>query len=319
MHNRILIIRGGAVGDFIVTLPIIKAIRLAHSEAEVDILGYPSIAELALGRGYAECVGRVDAVEWAPLFNAGAELGDAEKNYIAQFDSVFCIWPDGDGVMVDNLCCAGARSVVNINPMPPDGAGVHVIDFMAAQMATEGFAVEFPVPELAPSEEDRWWAERFMRVTMAGEKPLLGIHPGSGSRKKNWSADGYAAVASYWTQRRDGHILLTLGPADDLAIEAFSDMGSDEGVFVLRNESLPRVAACVEYCEAFVGNDSGISHLAAAVRMPVLALFGPTDPVIWQPRSPRVRTLIAPDKEAGLESLMPRQVIAHLEELLQQA
>lgn len=319
MHNRILIIRGGAVGDFIVTLPIIKAIRLAHPEAEVDILGYPSIAELALGRGYAECVGRVDAVEWAPLFNAGAELGDAEKIYIAKFDAVFCIWPDGDGVMIDNLCRAGARSVVGVNPMPPEGVGIHVIDFMAAQMATNGIEVDLRVPELFPSEVDRWWAERFMRVTMAGEKPLLGMHPGSGSRKKNWSADGYKKVARYWTQRRDGHVLLTLGPADEDTTEAFSDMGPDEGIFVLRNESLPRVAACVERCEAFVGNDSGISHLATAVRTPVLALFGPTDPVVWQPRSPRVRTIIAPDGGAGLETLMPRQVIAHLEELLQQA
>ncbi|MBM4087266.1 MAG: glycosyltransferase family 9 protein, partial [Planctomycetes bacterium] len=72
--SRILVIRPGAIGDFIVTLPLLAALRKAHPDAHVEIMGYPHIAELAVGRHYADAVSRFDQPDMAPFFVQGGEL-----------------------------------------------------------------------------------------------------------------------------------------------------------------------------------------------------------------------------------------------------
>src|SRR5208282_1904916 len=106
--KRILVIRGGAIGDFIFTLPVFEALKTRDPDAEVDILGYAGITELAVGRRYAANLRRVDGAEWAALFSPGGRLGEAERRYLCGFDETFCVWPDGDGVIGENLLRAGS-------------------------------------------------------------------------------------------------------------------------------------------------------------------------------------------------------------------
>ena len=314
MMRKILVLRGGAIGDFILVLPVLEAIRARQPEAEVEVLGYPSIADLAVRRRYATAARRVDAAEWAPLFARGGELGEDECAWLLDFDCVFCIWPDDEGVIRDALVRAGVREVVYVDPRPPAGNTAHVVDFMAEQCERAGWTVKYRQPQVFPSRHDRRWAERYMRVTCAGERPLLALHPGSGSRPKNWPAENYAALARQWVRRRPGHVLVTIGPADAAALAVFEGVG-EEGVFVLRDEALPRVAACFERCEAYVGNDSGMTHMAAAVRTPTLALFGPTDPRLWRPLARQAATM-TPEAGENLAQVSPERVFGSLEGLL---
>ena len=291
-----LLIRGGAIGDFILTLPLLDALKSNDPSGEVEILGYPDIAEMAVTRGLARRVRRVSAPEWAPLFAPSGELGGDERDYLARFDCIVCIWPDRDGVMQDNLSRAGAAKVIMLDPLPPEGESIHAVEYVSRQCVAAGLPSLPAEPRLYPSEKDRWWAERFMRITLAGECPLLAIHPGSGSREKNWPAASFEAVAREWLKRRSVHVLVVAGPADDEPLAALGDLLEDERVFLIRNESLPHLAAVLERCEAFVGNDIGIAHMAAAVRTPVVALFGPTDPNLWRPLGPRV-TVLRPERD----------------------
>ena len=313
--SRALVIRGGAIGDFVLTLPILEAIQVADRDAEVEILGYPSIAELAVGRRLATAARRVDGPEWAPLFSPDGELADAERDYLARFDRVFCIWPDPDGVLCDNLRRSGASQLIHVNPMPPADWTSHAIEYMVRQWRAAGLEMEHLEPHLYPAERDAWWAERYMRVTGAGHAPLLGLHPGSGSAKKTWPARHYVAVAQDWMQRRRGHVLIAAGPADDGPLAELTAALDEERVFVLQNESLPRVAAVLQRCAAFVGNDSGITHIAAAVRAPTVAIFGPTDPRVWRPLAPRVR-VVSPAGQKDDLALVPADVVIEAVESL---
>ncbi len=312
--RNVLVIRGGAVGDFVLTLPVFEAIRTRYPDARVDILGYPAIAELAVGRRHAHAARRVDAVEWAALFAPQGELRDAERAWLRSFDTVVCIWPDADGVLRENLRRAGVAAVVWMDPIPAGGER-HAVEHLAAQWERAGMPGPLPHPHLYPSERDRWWAERYMRVSGAGCQPLLGLNPGSGSRRKNWPAAGFAEVATWWIQQRRGHVLVLAGPADDEALAAFRAAAPDEGVFVLQNEELPRVAAVAERCDLYIGNDSGITHVAAAVRTPTVALFGPTDPKLWRPWAPRVEVL-TPPAGGGLADIPAREVITRARQAL---
>jgi len=313
---RVLVIRGGAIGDFILTLPILEATLLDDPLAEIEILGYPRIAELAVGRRLAVAARRVDGVEWAPLFARDGTLGDAERDALAGFDSVFCVWPDEDGTLRESLCRAGVRKVVYVNPMPPENGTVHAVEYMARQCCEAGLEIRHREPHLYPSVRDRWWVERYMRVSGAGHRALLGLHPGSGSAKKNWPAPRYAEIARNWMRERDGHVLVVAGPADDAPVTELAAELDQESTFIMRNEPLPRVAAALERCEAFVGNDSGITHMAAAVRTPTVAIFGPTDPRVWRPLAPQVRIVRIMQPELDIAAIPVKTVIKQIEELL---
>jgi len=314
--GRTLVIRGGAVGDFILTLPVLDALRLAHPSDEIYLLGYPEIAEIAVGRRYADAVGRVDAVEWAPLFSPGARLEEKEVRFLRSFDRIVCIWKDEDAVLCENLRLASGRPVLHLDPIPPPSARIHAVDFIAEQCTRAGLRLTNRRPRIFPAPRDTWWAERFMRVTGAGRGPLLGMHPGSGSPAKNWPVSKFVSLAEYWIRSRDGRVLVTMGPAEEGLAGAFDGArGREDHIFVLRNEAMPKVAACLERCDAFVGNDSGITHMAAAVGTRTLALFGPTDPAVWGPRGERV-SVIVPESGREMAGIRLRSVISSLEELV---
>jgi heptosyltransferase-2 len=313
--KRVLVVRGGAIGDFIFTLPVLEALRMRDPQVEVDILGHAGIAELAVGRRHAANLRRVDGAEWAALFSPGGRLAEAERRYLAGFDETFCIWPDADGVIGENLLRAGSVKVVSVDPTPVEGKDVHVVDHIARQCEKAGLEIKFREPHLYPSVRDRVWAEHYMRISGAGDRPLLALSPGSGSPSKNWPVQHYATLARDW-MRRSGHALIVTGPAEETLAGELRDSLGEDGVFFLSNEPLPCMAATIERCEGFVGNDSGITHIAAAVRTPTLAIFGRTNPAIWRPRASRVKVLQLPPPGDDLAALKPAEVLRELWALL---
>jgi ADP-heptose:LPS heptosyltransferase len=157
-----------------------------------------------------------------------------------------------------------------------------------------------------------------MRVSSAGERRLLALGPGSGSPGKNWPSGHFAELGRRWV-KGNGHALVVSGPAEERMIGDLRRELGEEGVFFLENEPLPCVAAALERCEAFVGNDSGVTHMAAAVRTPTVAIFGPTDPGTWQPRAPRVKVLQPSPAGSDLSALKPAEVLREMAALLRGA
>jgi ADP-heptose:LPS heptosyltransferase len=119
---------------------------------------------------------------------------------------------------------------------------------------------------------------------------FLAVHPGSGSPAKNWPFDRFVETARRLSPGRPW--LLVLGPAEDAA-------APPAGAIVARGLPLRRLAAVLARAGRFLGNDSGVSHLAAACGTRTLALFGPTDPAQWAPVGQSVRTLRAASGRPG--------------------
>ena len=146
------------------------------------------------------------------------------------------------------------------------------------------------VPNLVPSEDDQGRAK-----TIAADLPpaFLAIHPGSGSPAKNWPAPRIAALvrslgAARW--------LLVRGPADDAA----AALETEPGARVARDLPLRVLAALLARAGAYVGNDSGVTHLAAASGAPTIALFGATDPRVWAPLGPCVEVIRGGETMEGI-------------------
>jgi len=192
------------------------------------------------------------------------------------------------------------------------------------EKAARGAAVKVISVSPGPTREDapiaRQWAEgaRALGPVFAGALPPLPtnprealvagatlIHPGSGSPDKNWAIEGFVELAE--RLRSLGHrVVWILGPAE-------TNLASSLSGEVIDRPSLQALAATLARSRLFVGNDSGVSHLAAATGAPTLVLFGPTSSSVWLPDGPRVQAVRAPS--GSLAELRVEEIVAAAENL----
>lgn len=276
-NARVTIVRMGGLGDTILVLPTFKILRLAHAEATFTLVGSVWAEALQPLLPVAARTIHVDRV-FPPSRHGGegADLFAASHAVI-----VYTAAPESDLVAHVRCVCRGR---IVIWPVTPPGK-CHAAQHLARAVAAVPSDLDWlPRPTLVcPHElrlEGREWLDRqFGR----GIRPVA-VHPGSGGRWKCWPAHRFAELAS----RLDAAVLLIDGPADAAACQEFTE-GLSGSVPVVRaaDESLSRVAALLMESRGYIGNDSGVSHLAAALGMPTVAVFGPTDPAVWAPLGPR--------------------------------
>jgi len=288
--NRILVIRGGAIGDFILTLPAMQALREANPDAQIDVLGYKHIAELANNRFYAN---GVRSIEYAPLsrfFAKDSELPSDLKTYFASFDLVVSYLFDPDRIFENNLRRCGIGQFVR-GPAKI-AVGEHAARQLAQPIEELGLKVDTVAAKLYPSADDRQFARDFLGNCAA---PMVAFHPGSGSEEKNWPLQNWIDLGDslLGSSNFHGSILVVSGEADATRTGRLKSIWSDPRVQFAESLALPHLAAVLEHA-IFVGHDSGISHLAAAAGANCLLLFGPTNPAVWAPQGKNVRIMQAP-------------------------
>jgi heptosyltransferase-3 len=241
---RRLIIRPGAIGDCIVSLPAIEHLRANYTEVWVAAQNVPLIR-------FAD---RVDAIQSTGLNLI--ELGLAPERLherLAAFDDIVSWYGAARGEFREAVRRLPFRF---LDALPRDTAE-HASDFYLRQVgASPGGVPRIEVP--------RW------------EGGFAAIHPFSGSASKNWPLGSFRRLAERLGKRIE--VRWCAGPEEAL-----------DGA--VRFDNLYEVARWLAGARLFVGNDSGIAHLAAAAGTPVVALFGETDPAVWAPRGKAVRTL----------------------------
>jgi len=176
--------------------------------------------------------------------------------------------------------------VIEWDPQPPPGRA-HAASWYAGALEALGVPAIAQAPMLSPTPEEREAADEVARALPQG---FLALHPGSGSPSKNWPADRFAALAEALAPRQ--RVLIVEGPADRDAASRVRALLP--GAVIARDLPLRVLGALLSGAGLYVGNDSGVGHLAAAYGARCLVLFGPTDPDVWKPLGPRVRVLRAP-------------------------
>lgn len=308
--NRILVIRGGAIGDFILTLPALKALRDAQPQARIEILGYKHIAALAENRFYAQAVRSIEYGLLARFFARNSELPAELADYFASFDLVVSYLYDPDQIFDANLRRCGVKNLICGPARIAENAG-HAARQLARPIEELGIKVVDLTERIFPSIEDREFASEFL---ISLPQPIIAIHPGSGSHEKNWPLENWIDLFSSGNRFADFNRLLVIsGEADEAQTEQLERHWKNHGVRFARNLPLPHLAAVLER-SMFIGHDSGISHLAAAAGANCILLFGPTDPDVWAPLNDNVQILRAPN--ARLSDLRIEQVKAALNGLL---
>jgi heptosyltransferase-2 len=283
---RILVVRGGAIGDFIQTLPAIGTLRQRWPGAHLEVLGYPRIAVLAKHPAYADAIRSIESRAVAAFFAPAAALDPDWQRYFGSFDLVLSYLYDPDQVFAVNVRRCGVQQLVQGTPHPQDcQAAMHYCQPLSAL----GLAVTAPLPRVYPAEPDRQFAREYLDGVP--RERLVAIHPGSGAARKNWPVDKFAAIAGWLGQQYGAQLLVIEGEADQQPVAQLRAALAPLAVRVVRGLDLLQVAAVLEVCAAFVGNDSGITHLAAAVQTPTVAMFGPASSPLWRPPGRHVQVV----------------------------
>jgi heptosyltransferase-2 len=291
---NILFIRGGALGDLIVSLPTLRLLRERWPDAHIELLGHPRLAEIAMNRFYLDAARSVNHGPLSAFFTPRAVLDPDWMDYIGDFDLVLSYFYDPDGLFEQNLKRCNPVQVLTHSPRVPEGFGRPAARHFAGILEPLGLALGPDASsEVFPSPADVDGARAFLDGLKPGTR-LVAIHPGSGGETKNWPKEKWAELGRRLVADAPGTTLLLIeGEADTEPADFLAAEWKDVPHLRARLLPLPIVAALLREAALFLGHDSGITHLAAAARkdLPVVALFGPTDPAVWAPPRDEVRAL----------------------------
>ncbi|MGV3755920.1 MAG: glycosyltransferase family 9 protein [Verrucomicrobiota bacterium] len=291
-RNQILVIRGGAIGDFIVTLPVFAALREMFPESRLETVAYSGVAQLAVEGGLVHGYRSIESRQFAGFFAGKGDLDRDWSAYFNQFAIIISYLYDPDEHLQSNIKRVCEAQYIQGPHRPDETQPIHATEALLKPL--ERLAIFSPeaVPKLKLKD-----AGILPKAT--GEK-WLALHPGSGSERKNWPLASWSALIQKLLAETSWKLLVIGGEADGQKLEAIQKLLPTERVMVLRNAPLTSVAQALQRCDLYLGHDSGISHLATALGMPGVLLWGPSNQQVWGPRSEKVKVIVA---GANLESL----------------
>jgi heptosyltransferase-3 len=310
---RIVVYRPGALGDTLLTLPTLAALRSHWPDARITLICRPDIHALTLASGLAASAYSHELPDWACLFANAVARSDLAQHTFGGAEIALVWAPDAERSITQRLHALGVHDALVAAPPPRPGIRQHVGLQLLGALAPLGVAVPAHVgdmrlleplltaPEDAQDVARAAWGR--MKGQLSGRAPIA-IHPGSGGARKRWPARHFAALLR--DLRQDFAPVLVEGSQDGAIV---ADVLAEAGaVPVARDLSVAGLAAFLARCAGYVGNDSGVTHLAGMLGLPTIALFGPTDPALWAPLGPRVTALRSSTER--LDDLAPSVVIA---------
>ncbi len=293
LSKPILIIHQGALGDLIMSLPALYSLRLFHGLTPWTMAGNPETLSLLLHRFYAQEVVSIHQKEWALLFQEEIPIPDRFRRTLSSFQKAYLFSPGKPEILTQGLIRAGLKRVLWIPSFPDVRKDISLHSLQKEILKSENIPWVESGKIIFPAPEDLWKAEEYLSrdLKSRGELPLWTIHPGSGSPHKNWPLERFLDVAQELLAGKKAQPIFILGPVEQETSPGMVKMIETRGFPILRNMTLPILAGVLSCCAGYIGNDSGVSHLAAALGLPGVVLFGPTDPALWSPPGKEVRIL----------------------------
>jgi hypothetical protein len=294
------VVRAGALGDVLLLRRAIAS--LAASGRRVGLLA-PGCGSVLLGSGSGDVDTLLswDSAEAASLLTQDGPAPGPLRDALAAFD--LAVVYSRSAPLAASLGRVIPR-VVTHDPVP--GSAGHASEWLCRPLDVLGIEkVKAPPPWTASA------AERALAAPVLAAVPegFVAVHPGSGSAQKNWPAARFVELVEILAPDRPW--LLVEGPADDASAAVLRQHPRAIPASGLEPRTL---GAVLGQAGLYVGNDSGVTHLAAACGAPTVALFGPTDPTVWSPLGPRVHIVQSPTRR--MADLRIEDVLASVRERL---
>ncbi len=265
--RSLLVVHQGALGDIVLTFPTLTLLR--EKFGRIDLICRGEVGKPAVHIGVVDATSSTESAAFASLY--GRPSDDMIRR-VRDHDAVLLFsFSEALEAAVQGI---GIECVVRIPPRPDPDAPVHVAPWVLAEVKAAGM-----LPPDAPADPP-FFPERSFEPNSA--VPII-LHPGSGSSMKNWPLDRFLTVADRLSDA--GRMIEFLaGPAEENLAESLGRSGFPVRTF----PELTDLADWLRASAGFVGNDSGVSHLAGYLGAPTAAIFGPSNPRQWRPWGPAV-------------------------------
>ena len=290
--RTVLVIRPAALGDTILTLPVLDSIRKEHPGAAITFLGNRAYRDLlpSWTRFHA-----FDDPAWLWLFNTEQT---APPRSAQRYDRAYVILTRPEEV-IRNLQRSGTVSVRHCSSSPQ--AGLHLVQHFHE-------ALGLILPQRRPN---------LTRVADGPRKDVIWVHPGSGGPRKCLPLRKFMPIVTELSKTTGWKLAITMGEEDAFVREQPGwNQIIQSGVSILENRSLPELCSQLGNSRLFLGNDSGISHLAANLGIPSAVFFVATDPVKWAPWVPPDQMCVIDLRRQDLEELDFHTQLANIRNLL---
>ena len=303
--ERTLVLFPGALGDFICFLPALESLA---REATVDLFARAEFADLV---PVTVKVHSLECYEIRRLFVPGAAEEKRLAEFFASYSAIYSWTGSSQEAFFRTLQCL-SRGRARVYPFRSPDGGMHQTDYYLSCLGKR--AAGLPIPTILPKSGATEWVDHYWKQHSLENRAVLVMAPGSGATEKNWPVNSYRAIASWWRHRAGGACVVVLGPVEEE--RQGLNLLLDQNI-VARKLRLAQVAALVARGDVYLGNDSGVTHLAAAVGARTVALFGPSSIRQWAPRGKRVMLLsqeveCSPCDIAAMKSCPDRRCLATL-------
>lgn len=267
MEPGILIVHPGALGDVLQAVPALRGLRARAPGAPLVFAGQPRLGHLLVALGVVDEARSFDSLGLSTLFT-DAPVAEALVALTTRLPRVVSWFGSRDATYRARLAALVTDPVIAA-PVPDDDTPVwrHLVSTLHA------WGIAAPVP-IAPLPV----------AAPPAHRAALVVHPGSGGAWKQWPAERFAEVIHTVAKPRALPVVIHQGPADAAAVVALMSR-LDVPAERLVEPDLPGLAAVLGAARAYLGGDSGVSHLAAAVGAPSVILFPPATRRRWAPWS----------------------------------
>lgn len=289
---KLLIRATNWVGDAIMALPALRAVRSRFRDGEITILARPYVAEIYKGQGVAD-----DLITVEPKKNIVSELRarkfDAALLLQNAFEAAWVAWragiPERIGYARDGrgMLLTKPVRVPKLGEIPPHEQ-FYYLELVRRAGLLDALPQEIFIKLNVAEENQRRAEETLQEAGALGGQPRIAIGAGASyGSAKCWPPDRFAELANR-LQEQTGASIVLFGTASEMAVSSAIASGLRRAPIDLTGKtSIAELPALLSRCQLFIGNDSGAMHVAAAVGLPIVAVFGPTDPFGTAPVTPR--------------------------------
>lgn len=303
--QHLLVVRQhNQMGDMVCALPALRVLRRAYPGARLTFVTSPLCEELLRGHPDIDVL-RVFRKEemWNPLRlwrflgslrRPRPDLAVVLTTVSFSTTSALLAWASRA------RCRVGAsslpfdshlsRAVYNLE-LTPGAEGVHEVEHNLAPLRGLGFDARFEPPVLAATAEARARAAEFLARSVPTSGPVVAVHAGAGKRPNIWPAAKFAAVARGLQQQQNVRVVLVEGPTD---AQVVGDLAAELPAAARWRAPLDETFGLLAQADLVLSNDTGLAHVAAALGVPTVVVFGPTAVERWKPPGEHVRAVKSP-------------------------
>ena len=314
MSEKILVIHLGALGDVILSFPALIALKQERL-ISLALLAHHQIGQLAQQLGVADDHFRAESARFSGLF--ARQLSPKTIAFAHQFDQIVIVSVSND--LEDRIRPYYSGKIYTISPRPPVEETVHVANHVTRQLVATGLlrhgqrtnrglsdavATQQSFKKIKPPVSDKackgmkptggygnGTGKEVNRVPNEPKKRLFVMHPGAGSVRKRWGLNNFLKLAEALKNKSGDHVVFLIGPAERDLLASLTQTAASKGIQVHQVDNLTKIADFIKGSQCFIGNDSGLSHLAGFLGIPTVTVFGPSSTQRWSPLGRAIKTV----------------------------